>query len=218
MSDGGATDAMLAVAGGKGGCGKTTTTLGLAGALARAGRDVVAVDADCAMPNLHELAGVPRNPGLPALETDSVEAASHSYPENPRVRIVPAGPPKSDCSLTRALMNLPASHETLLDCPAGAGPAAAGPLRVADRTLLVSTPNPASLCAAVKTAAMARALSAPPIGVLLTRCETPPAGIGRLFDCPVLGCISLPADSIFENRQTVTEFDTLLGRGVLGNI
>ncbi|WP_336359603.1 MinD/ParA family ATP-binding protein [Haladaptatus sp. ZSTT2] len=218
MYHGGTTDAMLAVAGGKGGCGKTTTTLGLAGALARAEREVVAVDADRAMPNLHELAGVPRDPGLPALDTASLEAVGHVYPDNPRVRIVPAGEPTADCSLTQALTNLPDTHQTLIDCPAGAGTAAAAPLRIADRTLLVSTPNPASLCDAVKTAAMARALSAPPIGVVLTRCETPPAGIGRLFDCTLLGCISLQSDKIFENRQTVVEFDTLLGRGVLGNI
>ncbi|MFW6000490.1 MAG: AAA family ATPase, partial [Halorubrum sp.] len=37
---------MIAVAGGKGGSGKTTTTLGLARALSRRGAPVVAADAD----------------------------------------------------------------------------------------------------------------------------------------------------------------------------
>ncbi|ESP89504.1 nucleotide-binding protein, partial [Candidatus Halobonum tyrrellensis] len=48
---------MLAVTGGKGGTGKTTTTLGLARALD--GR-TLAVDADWDLPDLHALAGVDR--------------------------------------------------------------------------------------------------------------------------------------------------------------
>ncbi|MFC6733023.1 MULTISPECIES: ParA family protein [unclassified Haladaptatus] len=75
---------MLAVAGGKGSCGKTTTTLGLARALARHGHDVVAVDTDTAMPNLHAVADVDREPGLPALERGAtLQAASHPLPEDP---------------------------------------------------------------------------------------------------------------------------------------
>jgi len=58
---------MLAIAGGKGGVGKTTTTLGLAAALP--GRPL-AVDADRDMPDLHALAGVNRDPGLDAVLRD----------------------------------------------------------------------------------------------------------------------------------------------------
>ncbi|MDZ5813368.1 P-loop NTPase, partial [Halorubrum sp. AD140] len=47
---------MIAVAGGKGGSGKTTTTLGLARALSRRGAPVVAADADWDLPNLARLA------------------------------------------------------------------------------------------------------------------------------------------------------------------
>ena len=47
---------MIAVTGGKGGSGKTTTTVGLARALARRGASVVAADADWDLPNLTAVA------------------------------------------------------------------------------------------------------------------------------------------------------------------
>jgi septum site-determining protein MinD len=53
---------MLVIAGGKGGCGKTTTALGLAAVLAERGAPAVVADADRDMPDLHALAGV-RRPG-----------------------------------------------------------------------------------------------------------------------------------------------------------
>lgn len=60
---------MLAVAGGKGGSGKTTTALGLAGAFAQRRRRPLVVDCDLDAPNLHLRAGVPRDPGLDVWKT-----------------------------------------------------------------------------------------------------------------------------------------------------
>src|SRR6056297_615748 len=58
--------AMLAIAGGKGGCGKTTTAVGLARAFASLGADPLVVDADLDMPDLHHRTGVDREPGIAA--------------------------------------------------------------------------------------------------------------------------------------------------------
>ena len=53
---------MIAVAGGKGGSGKTTTTVGLARAFSRRGASVVAADADWDLPNLAALAAETDDP------------------------------------------------------------------------------------------------------------------------------------------------------------
>lgn len=65
--DGRPLDPVIAVAGGKGGCGKTTAVLGLATALVALGHRPIAVDADVDLPDLHIRAGVDREPGLPSV-------------------------------------------------------------------------------------------------------------------------------------------------------
>ncbi|POG57234.1 nucleotide-binding protein, partial [Haloferax marisrubri] len=77
---------MLAIAGGKGGSGKTTTTLGLASAL---DGPVLAVDADRDMPNLHAMAGVER-PGDAAADGPAGEPSVRAHPTDPTVSVLPA--------------------------------------------------------------------------------------------------------------------------------
>jgi len=172
---------VLAIAGGKGGCGKTTTTLGLARALADAGRHVLAVDADLDMPNLHALAGVPAEPSLAAVDGEAPATVAHSDPQAAGVRVLPAPAERPD-DLAAAFAALrPSDRRVLLDCPAGAGPDAAAPLRAADGTLLVSLPTPESLKDAAKTAAMARELDAAPVGAAVVRTDRVPDGVDRLL-------------------------------------
>jgi len=83
--------------------------------------------------------------------------------------------------LGRTATGVPATP-VLLDCPAGASPDAAAPLRAADRTVLVSTPRERSLRDAAKTAAMARELGAPPTVVVLARSD------GEVDPSELLGC------------------------------
>jgi septum site-determining protein MinD len=186
---------MLALAGGKGGCGKTTTTLGLAAAL---DGPAVVVDTDRAMPNLHALAGVDRHPTLADLTrgtqestTDSLGSVAQSYPDDPSVSVVPAPPGSADCDLAAALTRLAAGTDApiLLDCPAGAGPDAAAPLRVAGGTLLVGTLCAPGLRDTAKTGAMSRALGTAVHGAVLTRTRLAPESVTRLLDCPVAASV-----------------------------
>jgi len=186
---------MLAITGGKGGCGKTTTALGLAAALARRRRDVLVVDADRDMPNLHAMAGVERSPGLADLPDESVERVSHSVSATPGVSVVPAAPGTDADDVRAALARLRGSADSVLvDAPAGAGPAAVAPLRAADRALLVTTLAPASLEDTAKTAAMARELGTPVEGAVLSgarvsatrTAESIHDRVATLLDCPVL--------------------------------
>ncbi|WP_435154289.1 MinD/ParA family ATP-binding protein [Haladaptatus sp. DFWS20] len=202
---------MLAIVGGKGGCGKTTT-LGLAGALGKTRRTVLAVDADFDMPDLYLLADVDSRPGLVAIENGTnVEDAAHPPPNLSGVEVVPA-PQSVDetVHLPAALARLTddADH-VLVDCPAGAGPDAVTPLQVAEYALLVTTPDPASLRDTAKTAAMARTLGTPVVGCVLTRANNVPSGIERLLDCPVLVTVPAVGAPVLTHKQVVRAYDTL---------
>lgn len=216
---------MIAVAGGKGGSGKTTTTLGLARALARrdgSGR-VVAADADWDLPNLEALALAtnsnpdslrsrdPRNrvptetgsrPVHPERGPTVVEAVrgspppSGDGPSTPSVLAAPDNPDGHDAYEIFSSLAGAFSSETviLVDCPAGASPDAAAPLRAAAGAILVTPLRPAALRDTAKTAAMARALDCPPIGVVVSRAASTPDRLADLLGCPVLGTIP-PAPS-----------------------
>jgi septum site-determining protein MinD len=190
---------MLAIAGGKGGCGKTTTTVALAAALARQGAAPLAVDTDVAMPDLHLVADVSTDAGLSALAAgESPAAVAHTATAHANSEIVPT----DGAAVETAELALDTLHgrdgPILVDCPAGAARDAAVGLRHADRSLLVTTPQPETLRDTAKTAAMARTLDAPPVGVVAVGLphtgpastpDLPEPAVRRLFECPLLGTV-----------------------------
>lgn len=207
---------MLAIAGGKGGAGKTTSTLGLADALP--GRPLV-VDADRAMPDLHALAGVPREPTLAEAGRNPAEEAS--VPPDLDCRVL--GAPGPDDSATDGLLHsvgaaLSASGNAadssgrprcLVDCPSGVSPGAVAPLRVADAVVLVSPLCAPGLRATAKTAAMARALDTAVEGVVLTRTTLRPARVSDLLGCPVLGAIPEVTPPVLAARAVREAYGTV---------
>ncbi len=193
---------MIAVAGGKGGSGKTTTVVGLARALARRGTAVVAADADWDLPNLARLAAETADdaraasdratgPDDPPSVVDAVRERTSVRPDRaaPTVLAAPADPLSVDAASVLADLGnaTPDDVPVVLDCPAGAAPDAAAPLRAADRSLVVTRLRRAALRDAAKTAALARRLGCPPVGAVAVGRASAPDGVAALLGCPVLG-------------------------------
>ncbi|VTT87789.1 Septum site-determining protein MinD [Halorubrum sp. DM2] len=194
---------MIAVAGGKGGSGKTTTTLGLARALSRRGAPVVAADADWDLPNLARLAAetavdsMVAGPESGAVDRDArtvLDAARGTdlvRPDRsgPTVLAAPEAPRSVDANATFDALDgaTPGSAPVLLDCPAGASPDVAAPLRAADRSLIATPLRRAALRDAAKTAAIARRLDCPPLGAVAIGETSVPEEVATLLGCPVLG-------------------------------
>lgn len=159
---------MLALAGGKGGCGKTTTTLGVAAALGRRGAEPLVVDGDCDMPDVHHRLGLPRDEGIDALARGRpLRAVTTRSDALPGVSIVQGGKRES---LEPALRRAQAwDGPVLVDCGAGTNPDAVTPLRHTERAIVVSTDQPQCIEDAETTRRIARRLDTSVAGVVVRR-------------------------------------------------
>jgi septum site-determining protein MinD len=168
----------LAVASGKGGTGKTTTTLALGMALA-AEYDVTVVDADTGMANLLFHAGlseadVTLHDLLLADADAEVENAVYS---RHGLRVVPCGTSLAGfrdadpARLRSVIAELATDTDVLLlDSPAALGSKSAVlPLVLADRTVVVLQPTIPALSDGLKVAEYARSYGTEPAGVLFNK-------------------------------------------------
>ena len=241
---------MIAVAGGKGGSGKTTTTLGVARALSRRGAPVVAADADWDLPNLDRLAA--ETASVAELRS-ATEASGHAGPRTgeigsrvdgretrtvldavrggeavrpdrtePTVLAAPDAPRPVDALATFEALEAatPDGAPVLLDCPAGASPDAADPLRAADGALVVTPLERAALRDAAKTAALADRLDCPPVGAVVIGDTDVPDRVATLLDCPVLGRVPDGGSAPLSEESVRSAYDDLarrLGETALGS-
>lgn len=181
---------MLAIAGSKGGCGKTTTTLGLAGAFARAGTPTLAIDADRQMPNLHVTAAVDREPTLASVDGTDAGTVAQSVPELPGVSVLPGPKPAESIDVQRTLEHLDdGGSQVLVDCPSGTGPDLTDPLAAADAVVVVTTDDGQGFEDAGTTVELADRLGVPVAGAIVTMTADAPDGIETRLDAPVLATV-----------------------------
>lgn len=162
---------MLAIAGGKGGVGKTTTALGIGVALRNRRRDPLVVDADVDTPNLHLVAGTEAGGVRTLADGGSVEDAAEISDRYGGLRIVGAHP---GAPVPIALRMLVTERPVVLDSPAGGSRDAVVPLRHADHAIVVTTPDPESIQDSKKTARMARAVDTEVVAWIVNRTATVP--------------------------------------------
>ena len=175
MSEAGGEGYVFAVASGKGGVGKSTTTANLGVALADDGFDVAIVDVDLGMANLAGLFGVDEGVTLHDVLAGDAAPSDATYDAH-GVTLVPGSTDleqfaEADAkSLHRMVTHLRADHDVvLLDAGAGLSYDIAMAMSVADGVLLVTTAELNSLTDATKTGQLVSKLEKPVVGAVFTR-------------------------------------------------
>jgi septum site-determining protein MinD len=193
---------MLAIAGGKGGCGKTTTALGLASALAARGARPLVVDADPDMPDIHHVVGLDHDEGIDAVARGTSVERAHRQPSAlPGVAVLTAGSREHYAQALDALTGW--SGPVILDCPAGASPDAIRPLRHATEALVVTTGAPQCLEDATRTATAARQLGVDVVGTVVRERPRSNTVSAEIADSVPPVCARLPtvdADPLADSR------------------
>lgn len=168
---------VYAVASGKGGVGKTTTTVNLGTALASAGNQVVVIDADIGMANL---AGFVSLDGaattLHDVLADEARIDDALYRLADGISAIPSGTDLESYAeaetegLATVVARLRERFDfVLLDVGAGISHETVLPLGVSDGVILVSTPDPASVQDARKTIELTERTDGRVIGLVVTR-------------------------------------------------
>jgi septum site-determining protein MinD len=170
------------IASGKGGTGKTTTTVNMGTSLALLGKKTIIIDADIGMANMGLLLGLERSP-VTLHEVLSGKGNIHDaiYDGPGGVKVVPCGislqgfqnsdPEKLQEVMATLIENM---DFMLIDAPAGISKDGVIPLAIADKVILVVNPELSSMADALKTKVLTEMVGGTIGGAILNR-----AGIER---------------------------------------
>ena len=192
---------IVTIAGAKGGVGKTTTSINLATALAAPDREVAVVELDLAMANVVDFLSLPREKSDPTIHdvlAGDADPLSAAYFFEDNVAAVPSGTTLDgyvDADLDRLPEVLKAYASRfdviVLDTGAGLNRAVVDPMRLADGTVVVSTPRVASVRDADKTVTLSQRVDTPVYGLVLAQSGTGqspgPERISEFLDVDLLG-------------------------------
>ena len=169
---------LIAILSGKGGTGKTSLCAGIAEALALQREKVLCIDCDVGLRNLDIALGISQIGGLSVLDVCSGAytldmAAVHPVYPNISFLTAPVNHPVEDIDPVAFSQMLEAARNcysyVLLDAPAGIEAGFKLAAQFADRVILVTGPDPASIRDASRAADVLEAMGKPNVRMIINR-------------------------------------------------
>lgn len=192
----------IVIASGKGGVGKTTSTLNLGTALSNFGRDVIVLDANLSSPNVGLHLGTPN---VPITLNDvfknkkNIKEAAYLHPSGLKIILASIALNKYDESYHEKLKDVindleNTSEVVLIDASSGIGNEAKSAIAAADEAIIVTTPDIPSVTDALKTIKTAEKFGTKVIGVIVTKfnndnLEMTLKNIETILEKPIIGII-----------------------------
>ncbi len=203
---------VYAIISGKGGVGKTTTTINLGTSLNHLGEDVIIVDGNLTTPNIGIHLGAPIVPvTLNHVLNGQAKLEDAIYEHESGTKIMPASLSlkeaekinyKNLIDIAKKLKKI--SDYILIDAAAGLGEEAKSVISSSDEIIIVTNPEMSAVTDALKTIKLAEEMNKTITGVIITRyqgkrLEMPISNIKDMLEIPILGIIP-EEDSIKESQ------------------
>jgi septum site-determining protein MinD len=197
---------------GKGGVGKTTSTINLGSYINDLGKEVIIVDANLTTPNIGLHLGSPIVPiTLNHVMDGKAKVEEAIYEHESGTKILPSSLSIAELknidhdklsNVVKRLRRI-ADH-IFLDSSAGLGEEAKSAIKACDEVIIITNPEISAVTDALKTAKVAEEMDKKVLGVIITRCEgasweMPIETIKDMLEIPILGVI--PEDASVKESQ-----------------
>ena len=190
----------IAILSGKGGVGKTTTSVNLGIALSQLGKHTTLLDANFTTPDITMHVGIPMGtPTLHHVMNGRAQLRHAIHLHHTGLRIIPSSTAFADIKRARYerfgdIIDQIRTDYLLMDCAAGLNRDVERVIENADETLIVTNPEWPAITNALKCVMMSEKLGKPVIGVVLNRvknAQLEPAvkQIEAILDKPIIAVV-----------------------------
>jgi septum site-determining protein MinD len=193
---------VIVITSGKGGVGKTTTSINLGAAMNSFGKDILIIDGNLTTPNVGIHLNSPEVPiNLNHVLSKKADVSEAIYKHSSGIKILPSSLSVKELSKLRTerLKDFKKEFEAvaeyvIIDSAAGLGSEARSTMEVADELIIVTNPEMPAITDALKTIKIAEQMKIPVLGAIITRVkrnklEMQPETVKEMLEVPILGMI-----------------------------